>query len=443
MMASTQIEITSTNNSDRTVGIVIGVIVSLIVILLVVVIICSDSTIKVNMTQPIKQGAGPQKPVLKQPEQKAPVPAPVQGRPNIPQLINRIMHTRRMQPMGNPFHNNFVAAQILNTLQVANHFGELTDRRLPVVIDLAVAIPNGDPFADRKLQEILMESANQTRDKIIGNRRAIARTEPTPVARMDRYIKLSSVISDDDQTSHDTYVNKCLRNIIDILREDQKETPLLSIFQIRSEIQRQYNIDPPKEQQTLDTPKEQSVLTVIDVMNNDGKPQYNSTLQATEAEILQRTWMRTLDPRNEKNRRNMQDMIYMALGSCYEGGNIVCINGRDAKVLSAIVMLDFDERTHELQTLEIHKNNIFIKTRELVIAASKKALTSSDPKVVAVAKSYLVDDPKDLPENLDETAANNFTAYLRKEIKKMVEIASKGLPDEIVKHIVTDAIAAV
>lgn len=464
-MATLSASVQTDINSDKTVGIIIGVVIALIIILLIIVVIFSDKSSGGTKTKLTVQTTAP--PVTKQPPPQQVQVAPMPRPPAIPELINRIMRTRRMhaqaprQMMINPAHNHYMAAQILNTLQFANHIGDLTDRRLPVVIDLAVAV---DGPLDQKLQEVLFESANQTRDKIIGNRRAIARAEPTPAARMDKYIELSTSHSDDPQSSHDTYVNKCLRNIIKILREDQKEEALLPIFQIRCEIQRKFNVIPPKEnEQSLDTPKEQSVLTIIDIMDGkgpsqynpaleatirnvldgNGGSQYNSTLEATEAEILQRVWMRSLDKRNAAVKDEFQEMIYTSLASCFEGGSIVCINGRCAKILSAPVKLDFDPRLHELQTLESHKNNIFIKTRELVKKRCEKMLQSSDEKVRTVAQSFLAEKAEDLPKDVDPEKNKEITIYLRKCVSDMVREMSQGLPNEIVNHIINEAAGAI
>lgn len=446
------------STSDKSVGIIIGLVFALIIILLIVVMIFSVKSenttkaklnIQTNASPPVKQPhvSGlqtiQQRVLAGNPQQPQHV-IPVQP-PGIPDLINRIMRTRRLQPQmrmtANPMHNHFMAAQILDTLRFANHIGDLTDRRLPVIIDLAVAVEG--PL-DQKLQEVLIESANQTRDKIIGGRRAIARTEPTPAARMDRYIELSTTNTSDDQSSHDTYVNKCLRNIVRTLREDQRSEALLPIFQIRCEIQRKFNIVPPKEEaDVIDTPREQSVLTVIDMMDNKGASAYNSTLEATEAEILQRVWMRSLDKRNEANREAIQEMIYTSLASCYEGGSIVCINGRCAKLLSALVKLDFDEKLHELQTLEQHKNHIFLKTRELVKKRCEGLLKSTDEKIRVVAQSFLAEKAEDLPKDVDPEKNQEISIYLRKCVASMVKDMSVGLPDEIVKHITNEAIGAI
>lgn len=452
--ATIQAEIT---NSDKTIGLIIGLFVVFIIIMIVVVMICSNPTDSINKAKVTVKTLNPIQPKMVMTKQASP------PRPRVPELINNVMQTRRAQGAGQLIHNNFIAAQILDTLRVANHFGDIHDPRLPIVIDLAVAIPN-DPFTDRKLQEILMESANHTRDKIIGNRRAVAKNEPTPAARMDKYIELSTTNTSDPQNSHDSYVNLCLRKIMTILREDQKELDIPSVYQIRCEIQRKYNIEPPKSSdnkeilgsedtthlksggaETKNDSSPQSVLTIIDTMYNNGASHYNVSIQATEAEVLQRVWLRTLDKRNEAVKEKMQDMIYNSLESSYEGGNIVCINGRCAKILSSMVMLDFDERMHELQTLEQFKNNIFIKVRELVKDRSRKALTSSDPKVVTVAKSYLSETAEDMvpPETIDKQANTNFAIYLRGEISKMVKEQAKELPPEIVKHIITECIAAI
>lgn len=445
-------------NLDQTMGIIICIIIVLVIIVIVIVALYSDKSSKSPNSSKLITNQ-----VLNRNSQDTksnnitdsktnlkianPTDMKTTIRPRIPDLIDGVLQTRRRMNgvQINPFRNNYVAAQILQTLQLANTINDLGDHRLPYVIDLAVVMPgDNDPFTDRKLQEILMISANETRDKIIGRNRAVARTQPTPAARMDKYIELSTTNTSDDQNSHDTYVNKCLRNIIAILREDQKNEPLPSMYTIRCEFQRRYNIDPPKEEDDkLDSPKQQSVLTVIDLMNNNGASHFNSTLQCTEAELLQRVYLRIMDKRNENVQQQMFDMVYTALGSCFEGNSIVCINGRCAKILSAIVVLDFDERTHELKTLEQFKNNIYIKTRELVKDRARKALTSTDPKVVAVAKSFLAEKIEDMPKDLDSEANSNFIIYLRKQIETMVKEQSKDLPAEVTKHIISDCIAAI
>lgn len=441
----TTIDYTSNNTVDSSVGIIIAIVIAFIVLLIVIVVLTSNK----NDSKVIVRTVGnkiPQPRISAKPVSVS-VPAPAQApkiqpnKPKAPDLINNIMNTRRFRNAGAPIPPNFLATQILNTLQFVNQTRELADRRLPIVIDLAVAIPD-DPYMDRKLQEILVESANQTRDKIIGNRRAIARAEPTPAARMDKYIELSTTHTNDDQNSHDTYVNKCLRDIMAILREDQKDTKLPTMFHIRCTFKQKYNILESSDTK-LDTKKENSILTVIDMMDNNGASRYNSSIEATEAEVLQRVFERAHHPKNKDVKDNIIDAMYQNFGSCFEGGNIVCSNGRCAKVISSLTKLDFDERTHVLHTLEYHRNNIYNKIREMVKDRSNKALTSDNPKVRDVAKSFLAEKLEDIPKEIDEEKNKEFTLYLRKEAARLVNEMSIDLPKKIIDHITNEVIASI
>jgi hypothetical protein len=357
--------------------------------------------------------------------------------PNPVIMVDRIIQIDRNRRRGGiRIGDQNMAGHLYNTLRAVNILGALTTPRLPFVIDIAVEpIYNNNPQIDRELQRVLLESANQTRDKIISRRREVAKSEPTPAARIDKYIELSTFNTVDPENSHDTYVNKCLQDIMAILREDQKDQDLPSLSHIRNCIKLKYDI--------IESPDTKTVLNVIDIIYNDGVPLYNDAIKATDTEVLQRVWLRSFDPKNSANKENMQHMIYNSLESCWEGNSIVCINGRCSKLLSVLVELDHDPRTHVLRTLEQQKNILFEQIRELIKERARIATRSLDPEVQKIGQSYLATSSDDMPKDLDEGKVKDFQLYLRNQIAKYVQDNCKTLPETVMKHVINECIAAV
>lgn len=412
-------------------GICLAIVAILIVVLIVVVALTTKkANLETKIVTTSNGGTNKITPVI---EKHRAMPEIVTSQQRMARLIQNTIGMRQAQRRWGNVPNGILATNVVNTLALVNRLNDMANPQLPVVIDIAIEANN--PDLERELQRVLIESANQTRARLIQSRREAVAKQPTPGAKVDAYLKLATSHTSDDQNSHDTYVNKCLRNIMTILREDQKDITIYPISHIRKFIKHKYEI--------TEENSETSVLTVIDLIDNKGSSKFNSSIEATESEVLQRVFQRIHDPKNVEMKEQMMDMLYKALASCWEGNSIVCINGRDAKILSVLVQLDHDTKLHELQTLEQHKNKLFIKTRELVKERSQIALKSNDEKVQLVAKAYLVENPEELPKNLDATAEKNFQLYLRKEISKMIEEECKGLPNQITEHIINEAVAAV
>src|SRR5205807_946238 len=78
---------------------------------------------------------------------------------------------------------------------------------------------------------------------------------------------------------------------------------------------------------------------------------------------LRGVWARADDPRNAATRGQMRQALFDSLVDAWEEGiagrKITCVNGRTTRILSALVLLDADERNWQVKKLEQFKNDIF------------------------------------------------------------------------------------
>jgi hypothetical protein len=226
------------------------------------------------------------------------------------------------------------------------------------------------------------EEIQHAREEIIERRKekAIANSE-NKIEAIREYFDEATAYANDPQNVHDNKVNKDLKRILDKIqsRYDKEEI----VQQINSYI----GNHPNKEQAQLADLVVQKMLE-----GHSFQP-----LNTTEDKILCVTWARSLIPENAGNKDNIQEAIYLALVDCWEHNQFVCMNGRIAKVLGSLAMVDHDPDTLVVDD-QNYRNQIYKETVDIVDDEVNSALNSSNPDTVAAGRSYYELDSKPTPE---------------------------------------------
>lgn len=293
---------------------------------------------------------------------------------------------------------------------------------------------NGQVFA---VDQILAFAATNRHQENIRQRVATAGAAVTPAAATAAYIDLATCNTTDLQNVHDPSVLACLKAIIDRLRIDQSDEALPSFDDIKLEIQ------------VYGDGHKQRVLDVNAVINATAKGERVIAIGATDAECLQRVWMRSTDPKNAAVRNKMRTAVFDALYDCWETGimdrNIVCVNGRTSRILTALILLDWDERNWEVKKLEQFKNDIFAEAANVIKLEATAASRSLDTDQRRAGLQYLAQSLVELNAigTVSDTAVAELAEKMRTAISMMVNTYVQSLDDRIKDAIPSYMIAAI
>lgn len=293
----------------------------------------------------------------------------------------------------------------------------------------------------------LQHAAEDARDNLINRRQAVSRTNaPTRASAAETYFSMASAATNDLQNSHDSSVSACLSAIVDRLRSEQGNEPLPSIHTITAELQ---SYGPAW--------KIRDAMQVIEKTKEGNRI---VSLNLTDDECLRRIWARTSHPKNASSKENMRQAVFDALADCWEvglgGRHIVCINGRISRLLSSLVLLDFDERNWEIRRLEEFKSDIFNLTKNVLTETAKNVASNSvDVEKQKAAKSYLASTTAEL-ESIGEIS-DQAMASLNKDMEKNVITkideyilslnhkmgATEVIPARLIESVKKEAVAAI
>ncbi len=305
----------------------------------------------------------------------------------------------------------------------------------------------------------LVRTALTRRDDVIEERQqAAANTSPAPGARAEQYIALATEHTNDGQNVHDSSVNAYLRKILANLRGNRGDGggPLPSLDTVWAEIVENglvFSADP------RGSPRPELVEQALEVVDAARRGETNVAIGATDEEVLRRVWARADDPRNAENREKLRQAVFDALVDSWKhppgpmGSGVQCVNGRTARVLGALSLLDWDKENWDVKRLEQLKNDVFAMTRALIDAKAAEAAASSEPGLRAVGRAFLAKTPQELvqagPASPEDEAA--FKEQLRVAIEKMVDDFAQernratpgAIPDYMVQPIKIEAMSAV
>jgi hypothetical protein len=316
------------------------------------------------------------------------------------------------------------------------------------------AIDAAEPLAGN-VDRGLATTAHRTHERTIGERQAAARATAAAQgggrqAAVGAYVALATENTNDPQNSHDSGVLACMRAVVGRLRADQGgEETLPTVDAIITALQEQGP--------ALSDGRPHLVADAVQAAQRTKNGERVVAVGATDAECLRRVWHRASDPRNSAAAAPIRQAVFDALVDCHEEGvltrHIVCVNGRTSRLLSALVLLDWDQRNWELKKLEQFKNDIFERAAAVVAAEARRAAASADPAVSAAGKAHLATTAAELAAaGATDAASDALAAAMRAAIASMVDgyvadLEASGmrgaLPDYQIAAIKTDAQAAV
>jgi hypothetical protein len=249
------------------------------------------------------------------------------------------------------------------------------------------------PAVDNHLANV----ATTRREELVADRRNIAAAVVenrggAVGSGVQTYMDLVIQNTSDPQNAHDSGISACLKAILTRLREDQAGIELPSVDAIKQEI--------ADHSHTLSEGRKYKTGIVNDVIERTKLHERVQKLDATDEECLRRVWARIKDPRNSAAHDKLRQAVYDALFDCYEdtlfGRDIVCVNGRVSRILSSLVLLDYDQRNWEIKKLEQFKNDIYARTHAIIKKIAKKASKSGDRGMQLAGLLYLAESADDV-----------------------------------------------
>jgi hypothetical protein len=302
----------------------------------------------------------------------------------------------------------------------------------------------------------LATAAAQHREDVTRRRqeeadRAAAEQDGARGAAVDTYVDLAMQHTNDPQNAHDKGVLTCLKAIIGRLRADQAGQRLVSPDEVIEEIK--------KLGSTLSEGRPHRVADAVAVAERTKTEERVVAIGATDGECLGRVWMRASDPRNVAVRGQIRQAVFDALVDAWEDGfsgrKIVCVNGRTTRILSSLVLLDWDERNWHVKKLEQFKNDIYERAREVIAEEAERASRSHDDGKRKAGRLYLArtaaevaaagDAPDDAVAALEDAMrvaisamVDDYVATISQELG-----TDEPIPPHIVESTRMEAMAAV
>ena len=283
------------------------------------------------------------------------------------------------------------------------------------------------------------------RDAVIADRQALASRATSNAEAATAYVEAATTHTNDPQNSHDTGVLAGLRSLVDRLRVDQGSDKLATLDDVIADIRT--NGDGFSEG------RPDMVNDAIAVAERTRRGERVVSIGATDQECLQRVWQRAEDPRNAAARNQIRQAVFDALVDAWEPGavrHIVCVNGRTSRILSALVLLDWDQRNWNVKTLEQFKNEVFERSNQIIAAVAKDAAAGSDPGLRAAAAAWVAKTPQELDaaessEEDTERLSELMRAEIRREIDQMAQDQDikNSLAPQIIDAVKLEAQAAV
>ncbi|MCK4968611.1 MAG: hypothetical protein KAS12_06150 [Candidatus Aenigmarchaeota archaeon] len=243
----------------------------------------------------------------------------------------------------------------------------------------------------------------------------IAFTPPTKKAVVENYIDRLAVHTNDKQNVHDSNVNKDVRKIYDEIRNQRR---IENIDHIKEFISTRYTGDR---------------AAVLEVLNRSLSSGTLTTVNDTELNLLLNVWNRALDERNTKNETLIKEAVIDNLANCWENGTIVCMNGRCNRILSSLVLLDFDDKMGKIQTTEQYKNEVYDLAKKTFDGEIIAAKHTDNPDLVKYATSFedLSIDDTEIPIDVKDTFKLGFEQKIDSILEKYKDNITPDMKNNI------------
>jgi len=334
---------------------------------------------------------------------------------------------------GNVFDDNI---EFIINAAVGFAFGGLDELLAndPVLAGLGWDFNNVTVFEGFNVDEPLAAAAAVRREGLVRERQAVAKAVVAEQggargAGVATYVELATQNTDDPQNTHDTGVLACLRAIVERLRADQVGTTLPGPDEIVVEIRAQG--------EKLSEGRAHRVADVEAVIARTKVGERVVAIGVTDAECLSRVWLRASDPRNIAVRGQLRQAVFDSLYDCWEEGivdrKIVCVNGRVSRLLSSLILLDWDKRNWEVKKLEQFKNDIYAAAALVITAEAERAANSDDPDMQRAGRLYLAQTAAEAISvgEVSDAASGRLADQMREAIGNAVNTYVRELEEDL------------
>lgn len=194
--------------------------------------------------------------------------------------------------------------------------------------------------------EHLARSANRN------NLRASNMPKPEQIKQ---YFDNTKKVKSDSQNVHDSSVNKHLRDTFTRLNVPYKGCSILEEKKQCEEMNTYINNNV--------TPQGLRVYNYIGA-NNPVVFSLGSNVRLYD--VLFSVWKRSYHPNNKNNQTELKKSLVNALNDCFDNGSMVCTGGITARLLTSLVLLDYEKDMGHVETVEQYKNEIMSKAASIL-----------------------------------------------------------------------------
>ena len=251
--------------------------------------------------------------------------------------------------------------------------------------------------------------------------------------------------------------NNSTDSITNSITDSITDSEELSMIDIENEIKknaREFSENRPKK-----------TMEVLEVITKIKQGEKIVSLDLTDEECLILIWNRANHPLNKENCKKIKQAIFDNLMDCWEidelnnivnnllGLNtphykIVCVTGRITRILSSLMLLDFDPKNWEVKKLEQFKNEIFEKVRIIIDEEAQNATLTPNFHMQNAGKTILAKTKAEL-DSIGEigTAGIQLNNKIKESIINMINNFAKEseniLSDNMIEGIKNEALVAI
>lgn len=251
----------------------------------------------------------------------------------------------------------------------------------------------------------------------------------------NKYLDLSIRHSNDSQNVHDPGVTASMRATTKRLLAEHPKKSWLSLRDIKQEISfGKYGIS------DISRHKLQEVLAAIVLTN------IPTTIGLSDAEALQLIWTRAMAPKNLKNVNKLKQAVVDILAMECFNDNLkrpYCLQGRTEKILSALVLNDYDERNWDVKTLEQFRNDVFESAKATIRLEAQKISKSPDLEMQTIGKGFLGETTGPVNSKKEEAFKKNLKSAISKQVDLYVKSHPGVLDKKRVENVRMEAMAAI
>lgn len=225
----------------------------------------------------------------------------------------------------------------------------------------------------------------------------------------------------DSQNVHDS-------SVYEVLRE---QVPIVVHENIVGHLDEAHTFDEAKEwlkrRYITDQEKLTKINKILDLADADN--QVGILSEVSEKELISAVWQRSHDPRNEKNKLQIQEALADSVLDCVENGHNVCMTGRACKIWQALAKLDFNEDIGILKTKQALRNEVYQKAAKVVDSfVGENGSASEELK-------------KDYAESKDTEQVEELKETMKLGIKQIEKEYQGKVPTDQLKMIIEECTA--